>query len=171
MALVEHKTDDGRSRVGVSFPEYVCDVERKQFQLGCKLRLFASSQEILEQLNIRKYCSRLLDYVHITQIRDVPEGVEEYSCFRRSQPKSSNERLARRKAKYKNISFDQAMCLYEGRKETYSRVPYIRLKSLSSKEKFRLMIRKNSINDHTRDEGFTTYGLSSMEKETPVPMF
>ncbi len=40
--------------------------------------MFAPFQETLESLNIRKWLSRLTDYVHITGIREVPKNIKEY---------------------------------------------------------------------------------------------
>ena len=71
LALVENQDSHGKVSIGVSFPEYDC----KQFQLGNKLRLFSFSQEELEHLNIRKWLFRLRDYIHITDIRYVPENI------------------------------------------------------------------------------------------------
>ncbi len=69
IALVENKTADGNSAIAVGFPLY----GKHAFPLGNKLRLFASQQNELEQLNIASFLTRLEDYLHIRSIQAVPE--------------------------------------------------------------------------------------------------
>ncbi len=165
LVLVEAQGSNNTVKVGVSFPEY----DASQYQLGHKLRLFAQSGEVLENLNVNKWLSRLSDYLHITSIRDVPEKVEGYVFFKRIQLKSNNDRLARRKAKRKNISYEQAKAHYDGRKEQYSRAPFIRIKSHSSDKRYRLIIARVDADSGAQiDDGFSTYGLSA---RSAVPVF
>ncbi len=96
---------NNKVKVGVAFPQY----DEQQHQLGCKLRLFAPSCELLEKLNIKQWLSRLTDYVHISSIKNVPEKIDSYVVFKRVQLKTSNARLARRKAKRKGITQQQAL--------------------------------------------------------------
>ncbi len=162
LALVERQDDKGKVAIGVSFPDY----DDKQFMLGCKLRLFAASKAELEELDLINWLSRLLDYVHLTAIRRVP-GKCQFAIFKRLQPKSSNARLARRKAKREGLSYDQALGALGNRKEQVSKAPFIHVKSMSSEKRYRLVIgylpAKNSCID-----GFSTYGLSSV---STVPVF
>ena len=164
LALVEIQDADGKVVVGSSFPEYDYDLH----QLGSKLRLFAPSEENLESLNIQKWLCRLTDYVHITSIRDVPKNITEYAFFKRIQTKSSNARLARRKAKREGISLDDALLALKKHKEQISKVPYIHIKSLSSDERYRLMIGCVGAKESSKMVNFSTYGLSSTSS---VPMF
>lgn len=164
LALVEVQDSDKKVQIGVAFPEY--DDDRNQ--LGSKLRLFAPSNEILESLNITKWLSRLADYVHITKIREVPETVKEYVCFKRVQLKSNSISLARRKAKRKGISVEQAMACFGGREESYSKAPFIQVKSLSSGQRYRLMIARTDASDSQILGRFSSYGLSS---KSSVPIF
>ena len=162
LALVERQDDEGKVTIGASFPGY----DAKQLQLGCKLRLFAVSKGDLVQLDLEKWLSRLLDYAHITSIKDVPPDCG-FAFFKRLQPKSNNARLARRKAKREGISLDKAMAYFENRKEQQSKVPFIHIKSLSSAQKYRLMIAQTNAEKYCSGK-FSTYGLSSVSN---VPVF
>ena len=164
LALVEIQDDNGVVKVGLSFPEYDGD----RYQLGCKLRLLAPSKNDLEVLNIHKWLSRLTDYIHITSIRDVPGKPVGYAFFKRIQTKSSNTRLARRKARREGISFDQALSLLSHHKEQISKVPYLHIKSLSTDKRYRLMIACVETKQISNTESFSTYGLSSKHS---VPIF
>ena len=164
LALVGIQDAEGKINVGSSFPEYNAD----QYQLGSKLRLLALSQKDLEGLNIHKWLSCLTDYVHITSIRDVPEHSAGYAFFKRIQTKSSNARLARRKAKRGGMSYDQALLVLNKHKEQISKVPYIHIKSLSSDKRYRLMIACVETKQRGNTESFSTYGLSS---KSSVPIF
>ncbi len=164
LALVEIQDVNGEVMVGVSFPEY----DEDKYQLGCKLRLLAPSKKDLENLNIHKWLSRLSDYIHITSIRDVPGKPAEYAFFKRIQTKSSNTRLARRKAKREGISFEQALSLLCKRKEQISKAPYLHIKSLSTGKRYRLMIDCVKTKKTIAIGNFSTYGLSSKHS---IPIF
>jgi len=164
LALVEIQDANGVVKVGVSFPEY----DEDEYQLGNKLRLFAPSKKDLEVLNIQKWLSRLTDYIHITSIRDVPAKPTGYAFFKRIQTKSSNTRLARRKAKRESIRFEKALSLLSKRREQISRVPYLHIKSLSTDKRYRLMIACVETKQRNSIDSFSTYGLSSTNS---VPMF
>ena len=163
IALVEHKNAEGLSDCGVAFPELR---NGKFCKMGKKLRLFAKDQSALEKLNINNWLERLSDYVHITSIREVPEK-HEYIQYQRLQPKSSKERLARRKAKRHDISLEEAYQSLEGFSEERVDVPFVVTKSLSNGHKFRLFITTLK-GDSPGKQVFTHYGLS---KTGYVPMF
>ncbi|RKZ81373.1 MAG: type I-F CRISPR-associated endoribonuclease Cas6/Csy4 [Gammaproteobacteria bacterium] len=164
IALVEAQDGNGKVNIGVSWPEY----DSEKFQLGSKLRILAASSENIEALNLRSWLARLSDYVHITLIRPVPVSIDGYAVFKRIQLKSNNERLARRRAKRKKTSLEEALAYFGDRKEVYSRAPYIRLRSHSSGKRYRLFIAKEETDTTDMNEGFSTYGLSS---KSSVPLF
>lgn len=77
-------------------------------------------------------------------------------------------RLARRKAKRTGISLDVALENFGSYKEKFTKLPYIRFKSLSSERRYRLMIaRLETEKDHSANN-FTTYGLGH---NSFVPLF
>ncbi len=76
LALVEVQDQDGSTPIGVSFPAY--NVDRNH--LGNKLRFFAESELDLVGLKIEQWLSRLYDYLHVTEIRTVPEP-KGFACY------------------------------------------------------------------------------------------
>lgn len=164
LALVEVKNASNEISIGVSFPNY----DAQQHQLGCKLRLFASSEPELNDLDVGKWLNRLSDYVHWTSPRPIPDNVTQYAYFKRLQPKSNLERIARRKAKYEGIPFDDALKSMDNKKEVYSQAPFIRINSLSSNNPFRLLIEKTETDQLIYNKGFSTCGLSA---HSSVPLF
>lgn len=165
LGLVETKNDDGTSSYGVTFPEFN---ENKRL-LGRKLRVFAPDHNSLEALNLSKWLDRLHDYVHITQVRDVPEKVDQYVRFTRLQTKSNKERLARRAAKRKGISYEQALQERARFQPQESNAPFIHLQSLSNGNPFRLLISIEKVTELTQTaQRFNTYGLS---KGAALPNF
>ncbi len=150
--------------IGVAFPEYMME----RLHLGQKLRLFATSADALADLNITQWLIRLQDYVHITSIRDVPPKIACYAYFKRLQPKSNNARLARRKAKRKAISEDEATLCFAKRKEVYTRAPFIRINSQSSGKRYRVFILRVDSENLGTGEHFSSYGLSAT---SAVPIF
>ncbi|WP_111891318.1 type I-F CRISPR-associated endoribonuclease Cas6/Csy4 [Acinetobacter sp. MB5] len=176
IALAEIKDANNKVNIGVSFPQYIyeekTDHQKSKVNLGKKLRLFATSENSLEQLNIRKWLERLVDYVHVSSIREVPENkVTGYTIYRRKQFKTNAERLARHRVKRGDIGFDEALARYSHVVKT-TNLPYIDMLSLSTsdehdKKRFKLFIEKQSA-EKSETQVFSTYGLSS---EASVPEF
>lgn len=164
LAFVEMKDANDKIPIGVSFPNY----DANQYQLGCKLRLFALSENALEALNLDKWLSRLSDYVHITSIKSVPESIQGYAYFKRPRIENNNAKLARRRAKRRGSSYEEALSHYEDRQEKECTAPFIYINSLNSKQRFPLLIQKLETNNSDTREGFSTYGLSS---KSSVPLF
>ncbi|MCG2572870.1 type I-F CRISPR-associated endoribonuclease Cas6/Csy4 [Acinetobacter sp. ME22] len=172
IALAEIKDTNNKVNIGVSFPQYRFHAEKGIGFLGEKLRLFALSENSLEQLNIRKWLERLVDYVHVSSIREVPESkVTGYAIYRRKQFKTNAERLARHRVKRGDIGFDEALARYSHVVKT-TNLPYIEMLSLSTsdeqdKKRFKLFIEKQPA-EKSETQVFSTYGLSS---EASVPEF
>ncbi|KTD30594.1 MULTISPECIES: type I-F CRISPR-associated endoribonuclease Cas6/Csy4 [Legionella] len=156
LGLVAIQNYHGLSPIGISFPEY----SNELCSLGSKLRIFAEDKVVLENFNAKKWLNFLSDYTHITSIREVPQNICSYVRFKRKQSKSNLERLARRKAKYEAISFDQALELLKNRKEQLINAPYINISSNSSGESFKIFIIKEVAHELINN-GFSCYGLSA----------
>jgi len=161
--LVSIKGTEEKGPVGLSFPEY----DTKRNQLGAKVRLFAYDEKTLDELNSKRLLSGYLDYVHLTRSRSVPNSILSYACYKRHQPKSSIERLARRKAKREGRSEEEALKLLQPFQEQRVRTPYINMCSISSKHRFRLFIYKQKFQSPVNG-GFSCYGLSG---NSTVPEF
>lgn len=163
LALVEAQGENGKVSVGISFPGY----DACQFQLGCKLRLFALNMEELEKLYINKWLNRLRDYVHVKGIEPVPGKVDGHTCFKHLKLKGNKQKLARRRAKRKSETFEQALAYFDNFKEQSSRLPYINMISQTNGHRFRLFVEKLT-KEQPRKGFFSCYGLSGT---TTVPMF
>lgn len=163
LALVEIKDENDGVNIGISFPKYGTD----GFPLGDTIRLFGKTSDDLIMLQLDKWLNRLLDYIVITDIRDVPQNLKVYACFSRKQVKSNLERLARRQARRKGISVEDAINNYEDMQEQTTQLPFISLKSLSTNQSLKLFIR-NELKSDSVDGSFNTYGLS---KDATVPWF
>jgi len=163
LGLIKMQSPTGKVPIGISFPEY--DLEKNR--LGGKIRLFATKEPVLEKLDVSKCLGNLTDYVHVTGIRMVPEKVSSYVGYARQQPKSSNIRMARRKAKREGIKFEQALQILDGYEEQRVKTPFINITSQSSKQRFRLFVLRRDAMELIND-GFSCYGLSS---KSTVPEF
>lgn len=164
LGLADTQTSDGSSPIGIAFPEYN---NTEKCSLGTKLRLFAQDQATLESFNANKWLNRLTDYVHLTSIRNVPDKVTGYVRYKRQQSKSNVERLARRKAKYEAIEFEQALQLLKDRNEILIKAPFIKVSSASTGQSFRIFIIREHASEKIKD-GFSCYGLSAT---STVPNF
>jgi CRISPR-associated endonuclease Csy4 len=165
LGLVEIQDEQGRVPIGLSFPDYV--IGEKHSLLGGKVRLLAKDEATLNQFNAAKWLSRLSDYVHCTGIRPVPEKLTGYAIYQREQPKTSNERLARRYAKRHSVDYDTALERYSAMTHKTIATPFIRLKSLSGDQAFCLWIKKTVVAEPSGST-FSSYGLSAVAS---VPEF
>jgi len=169
LALAENKVAENKSAIGVSFPEYGA----KNFPLGSKLRLFAVEKDQLDRMDIHKWLYRLADYTHIKSIKEVPATVSQYAFFKRRQFKTNPLKEARRRAKWKNESLEEALKHFENYRPAQAecKLPYINMTSLSMTNEgsryFKLFIERE-ISNSPQQGGFNCYGLS---KTTTVPWF
>lgn len=163
LALVERKRSDTECPIGVAFPGY--DME-KNF-LGVKLRLFSGDEELLEQMDCERWLNRLRDYIHLGGIKPVPNKIAGHACFKHIKLKGNKEKLARRRAKRKGETFQQALAHFEGLKEQNCRLPYINMVSQTNGQRFRLFIGMRLM-EQPQEGFYSCYGLSNT---TTVPLF
>lgn len=174
LAFASVKNADNQVNVGLSFPQYRYDSKTGKGFVGEKLRLFALSEAELKQLNLDKWLSRYVDYVHISSIKNVPdEKIIGHAIYKRKQVKTNAQRLARHRIKRGDISFDEALARYSN-VVTTTNLPYVQVLSDSSpatdeslKNHFKLFIEKQSA-EKSETQVFSTYGLSSVSS---VPEF
>jgi CRISPR-associated endonuclease Csy4 len=160
LALVEVADEEGKVSIGFSFPEYHYDEMANIGFLGTKCRLFALDEPTLTQLDLGKWLSRLTDNLHCTAIRMVPNIVDGYARYQKLSKKTNLERQARRYAKRKGLSLEEALVKYADFEPFRENFPFVQLKSLSSQQSFRLVIRKTQ-EAELKTGKFNTYGLST----------
>ncbi|OUS30993.1 type I-F CRISPR-associated endoribonuclease Cas6/Csy4 [Thalassotalea sp. 42_200_T64] len=162
IALVENKSGENESSVALSFPKY----GDKEFPLGNKLRLFAETEQVLEKLAVANWLKRFTEYTHITSIKTVPESVREYVCFSRKQFNTNISRLARRRAKRHDETFEQALQYYASFEDEQTKLPFINVKSLSKGEQFRFFI-EQEVSNQPQAGVFNCYGVSKTTATVP----
>lgn len=159
MLIVETKSKPQDYWISVSFPKYTPK------GLGDKLRIFAMSEQALDEFALKKALRKFEDYVHITGIRPVPGSVESKVVFKRHHSKQKNLSYAKRYAKYRNIDIEEAF-EYLNQKPKKS-LPFINLKSLSSGQNMRILIEQiDEPLKVSQEWKFNAYGLNN-----PVPHF
>lgn len=162
LGLVEMLDAKQTVPIGVSFPEYA-----KDRLLGQKLRLFASDEATLQQLNLAKWLDRLADYVHISSIKPVPSDIQSYAVFSRYRPHFDIDKVAERFARHKNISFEAALEHCKNHKAPAKMLPFVQLKSQTNGQAFRLVIQQKVVTQAVVGS-FSTYGLSQI---ATIPIF
>jgi len=163
LALVENKTAGNASAIGVGFSEYNAD----KYSFGTKLRLFSEDKKSLEQMHFEKWFNRLRDYVHLSHIKPVPEKLAAHACFKHIKLKGNKEKLARRRAKRKGETLQQALAHFEDFEKQRSKLPYINMTSQTNGQRFRLFIEKQ-VMEQPQSGLYSCYGLSNT---TTVPLF
>jgi CRISPR-associated endonuclease Csy4 len=163
IGFAENKNPDDTSSIGISFPEY----DSINFLLGKKMLLLARDEIILNALNASRWLERLNDYLSVSLIKTVPENVKGYACFKHCKLKGNKEKLARRRAKRKGETYEQALSFYSGYQAKEIKLPYINMQSQTNGEHFRIYIKKEK-KTQPKAGFFSCYGLSN---EATVPLF
>lgn len=171
LALVNLQQQVGCNPVGIGFPAYVYREddtgEVEAAQMGGKIRLFSRDQAHLEALNFKQQLERLADYVHIRGISEIDRPNLAFASFQRVQPKSSKERLIRRKAKHTGQTEAVVREQFASFEEQRTHLPFVHMHSHSSTQAFRLFIEKQ-VAEPVEDWQFSSYGLNG---RVPVPDF
>jgi CRISPR-associated endonuclease Csy4 len=183
IALVDNKVRENESAIAVAFPLY----GEHAFPLGNKLRLLATEESQLTQLNINRWLTRFEDYVHIKSIKSVPANVT-YAAFVRQQVKGEARiekdmlSKAQRWSKKSGKSLDACLSeLEKSKPKANNNAPFIWLESqetkqrdLASSRKFPLFIKKVGLIDQQTGV-LNCYGLSAnhnhKEKLVSIPQF
>ncbi|PIE47845.1 MAG: type I-F CRISPR-associated endoribonuclease Cas6/Csy4 [Gammaproteobacteria bacterium] len=169
IALAELHNQHGIGTVGVSFPDYKYEEkDNKEFAtLGNKLRIFATSKNDLQILNIQKWLERLSDYIHIKSVQEVPpkHGWLVASRYRYK----SLENQAKQFAKHRGISLEESLQHCKQYKKAGRKgYPFINLKSLDNGQNFKLAIKQVEVESVGSGE-FNTYGLNTNSQQATVP--
>ncbi|EMI19654.1 CRISPR-associated protein Csy4 [Rhodopirellula maiorica SM1] len=135
--------------------------------IGNRIRLFARSEQELESIEWSKSMVGLDDYVHRTRPRCTPSAIKRFAAFARHQPKASPERLIRRAMKRHGIDEAEARRRYKDYVMDRCRLPWVDMRSESSRHRFRLFIDRVDV-QASSDWGFSAYGLS---RTVGLPLF
>lgn len=149
----------GQGEVGVSFP----NVNKA---LGDILRLHGH-QSSLQRLMATPWIGGLMDYITISETIKIPDVVG-YRVVKRIQAKSSSERLIRRSVRKGWLTEEEAILKIHSKSERKLSFPYLRMKSQSTRQMFRIFIEHGPILTNSVTGEFTAYGLSS---NATIPWF
>lgn len=159
-SLHEVLFDQGNKEIGCSFP-FV-----SKSGLGSCLRLHGSLMalnRIMEPLWFKKF----EDYVKIEPAKKVPANVQ-YRVVSRFQVKSSPERLLRRSIKKGKITLEEAEQRLLTMKAKSTDLPYLRIRSISNGQSFRLFVKHGELLQSPTKGDFNHFGLSY---DATIPWF
>lgn len=184
IALVENKVAENESEVGLSIPDYVVPQDGiKGLPLGDKIRLFAKTEQQLEQLNIVKWLARLEDYAQVKTIKPVPADCQ-HACFSRRAVKGERRlvekarQMAEAKAKITDEPMESWFKQYRLQSaKLSSTLPFIQISRSPSEQSegkrgFKLFI-EMQLHNAPKSGTFNCYGLSHKgeNKQATVPWF
>lgn len=152
------KTDS--KAIGVSFPRH------GQTSLGDILRLHGSKEQ-LSQVIAMQWIMSYSDYVAVSAPTSVPDDTK-HRLVSRVQVKSSPARLRRRAVKRHHITESEALVRYPDRIAEETDLPYLQIRSASTKQVFRLFVKHGPVSTERLTGEFSAYGLSSI---STIPWF
>ncbi len=165
LGIASQMTDVDTSKIGISFPQYRNEADG--WDLGTKIRVFASSEEELRQLNLKRLLHRYQDYVHCIKPRKIPERqIHGYAIYSRYHQESSIAQKARRYAKRHGGSETDAAELFSA--TDWREMPTLKLTSLSNQHTYWICVDKREVESDTEEHQFNSFGLSNL---SAVPEF
>lgn len=141
--------------IGVSFPEF--EGSARALYLGTRVRLHGN-QAALSGLLTSDWLMGMRDHVALTPALLAP-GAAQHRAVRRAQVKSSPERLRRRLMRRQGIDEDAARQRIPDESAQLSNFPFVRLRSTSTGQDFRLFIDHGAVQPDAVPGGFNAYGL------------
>ncbi|OBX79020.1 type I-F CRISPR-associated endoribonuclease Cas6/Csy4 [Moraxella atlantae] len=169
IALADIKNQHGIDGIGISFPNYKYEEkDGKTFAtLGNKLRVFANTIDELDKLALPVWLARLIDYVHLTTVKEVGDKATGNVVVRRYRYKDFDKKVAEF-AQFKGISEEKALAHCRTHKRPIKRYPFITLKSETNHSDFKLSIWQEAT-QHPKTGGFNTYGINNQTNNVTVP--
>lgn len=169
IALADIKNQHGIDGIGISFPNYKYEEkDGKTFAtLGNKLRVFANTIDELDKLALPVWLARLIDYVHLTTVKEVGDKATGNVVVRRYRYKDFDKKVAEF-AQFKGISEEKALAHCREHKRPIKRYPFITLKSETNHSDFKLSIWQEAT-QHPKTGGFNTYGINNQTNNVTVP--
>lgn len=158
LALVEKKPN----RIGVSFPGYSSNPKG----VGAVMRLHGS-QACLVALMQQDWLKGMRDHVRLTEVLPVPPDVS-HRTVSRKQFKTNADRLRRRRMRRKGETAEEVQVAIPRTVERKPNLPYVHIKSRSTKQSFCLFIALGLKEKVAVDGVFNSYGLSD---EATIPWF
>ena len=169
IALAHVKNQHGVDGIGISFPNYKYEEkDGKTFAtLGNKLRIFANTGDELDKLALPVWLDRLIDYVHLTSIKEVGDKATGHVIVRRYRYKDFDKKVSEF-AKFKGISEKDALAHCLEHKRPIKRYPFISLKSQTTQNDYKLSIWQEVAKDE-KSGSLNTYGMNNQSDAVTVP--
>lgn len=158
LALVQQRRDT----VGISFPDYSLSPRT----LGTTLRLHGHQAD-LQQLMATDWLRGMRDHVRMTEIAASPTDAP-HRTVQRKQFKTNADRLRRRRMRRKGETMEQARDAIPTSVERRPDLPYIHLRSRSTRQPFCLFIALGPLQPEATTGRFNSHGLGG---PATVPWF
>ena len=169
IALADVKNKHDIDGIGVSFPQYKHQQKNDKTiaTLGNKLRIFANTADDLEKLALSDRLDGLIDYVHLTGIKEVGDKATGHVVVKRYRHKSLHF-YVKNYATYHNISYDEAVKMCQHYDVSNPSHPYINLTSSRNGHQYKLSIEQTQT-DTPLAGTFNTYGINNPSASVTVP--
>lgn len=139
IALADVKNKHDIDGIGVSFPQYKHQQKNDKTiaTLGNKLRIFANTADDLEKLALSARLDGLIDYVHLTEIKEVGDKATGHVVVKRYRHKSLHF-YVKNYATYHNVSYDEAVKMCQHYNVSNPSYPYINLTSSRNGHQYKI---------------------------------
>ena len=154
--------------VGISFPRLATPGPYLAGALLGDLLRLHGREDALASVLATDWSTNLVDYVSVSPIRPAPADSDQVRLVR-VQAKSNTARLVRRAMKRHGLTEDRAREKYREHAPDRVNLPYLVVRSASTRQSFRLYLRQEPADTPT-EGAFSTYGLSARGGPT-VPLF
>ena len=162
---IHHNLYEYQGRIALGFPAYVA-----HRSLGNIIRLYGNKEDISSIFN-KLESTDLVDYAIIKEPSQIPNNCHQFACFTRFRKKSPSgaelRRMEKRWQKNGKSKEEIAKYMQEWAARGDKFVPFVLIKSSSTKQKMHLYIEKRG-KTFAKDGIFNLYGLSKEEATVPI---
>ena len=146
----EEICNNGSNHCAISMPQY----NKEKMHFGNIIRIFASSEEKLNSLNLKERFKNLFDFVIISSISPIPTNKNfKYARYKKLGSRAING-IAKRYMKHHNVSEEEAKQIINRK---WFDTPFAWLTSNSSGNRYPLIIAKTYLNN---EESTELYGMT-----------
>ena len=146
---------ESKAQLGVTLPEMRL---RSRSPLGSFIRLHGEKKALIAFCK-SSFLLRIRSPFRMNEILSVP-SISQHRTFWRHQPKSMIQ-MRKRAMKRHALTEEQAVERYPLETQAHSLLPYLELRSLSTRQSFKLFFVQGATQSKPVSGEFNTYGLSS----------
>lgn len=175
--LALYRVNGNNANIGISFPNYKHGRKSNKSCVGDKIRVFAKTRLELEKLDAQGIFSNYVDYIHVSEVKEVGNKPTHYEVYTRARYKKIVKRAQQLQAHFikkfgeqaYNDKFGSFEAVLEHCESTSKQeiLPFISLISNSNNNKYTIAFERKIVEASAKGS-FNGFGLSDGTATVPA---